>query len=286
MKLPPHAVLALVFLCLLALPARLRADPLAEALIYHTYFSGPTEVKRLLDKGANPNATDSHGWTALAIAADRTDANATPIAALLLQKGADANRAKERNYPLINAIKNNNVSLVSLLLQHNANIRIRDAKGTTPLALARSMENPSIIYFLEKKIFEERQLQIYLGSRVRLRQIMEKFTMGHCQFEYWRFYVKSKQDKNMNEALLMRRLKDTMKEISLLTMQGSPYFSTFRDGTHNTIATNIRTTIYNELNGMISNRNRRENGVGTEADAARRCGKITGKILTSMQLQR
>jgi hypothetical protein len=115
---------------------------------------------------------------------------------------------------------------------------------------------------------------------------MEKFTMDHCQFEYWRFYLKSKQDKNMNEAALLQRLKDYMKEISLLTMQGAPYFSTFRDGKHNEIATGIRTTIYEELNEMISNRNRRENGVGTEADASKRCGKIVGGLLTSMQLTR
>jgi ankyrin repeat protein len=66
----------LISLLFIAFPLRASADPLSEALIYHTYFSGPTEVKRLLDKGADANSTDSHGWTALAIASDRNDNNA------------------------------------------------------------------------------------------------------------------------------------------------------------------------------------------------------------------
>ncbi len=269
--------LVLVTLCIS--PQASRADALGEALVYHAYFSGAEEVQRLLNKGADPNAKDSHGWTALAIASDRNDANATPVAAALISKGANINLGKDNNYPLINAIKNNNTALVALLLEHNVNIRIRDPKGRSPLALAKEMGNVSVAYFIEKKIFEENQLQAYLRSGVHQRQVLGKFAMENCQFQYWSFYLKSKQDSNIDEAALMKRITEHARNISALSMTGAQYFPAFQEGKHNLIAAQIRKQIFDELNNMISNRNRRELGVGQESDMQKRCGIILKNIL-------
>lgn len=275
-----------LFLLFTLISSPLWADPLGEALIYHTYFSGPSEVRRLLEKGADPNTKDTHGWSALAIASDRSDENATAIASELIAKGADINAGNGSNYPIINAILNKNAALVALLVAHEANLSVRDAKGSSVFALARKMENPDIIYYLDKRVFEEKQLQTYLYSNVRLRQITERFAMENCQFQYWGFYLQSKQDKDMDEAALTKRIQGHATRAAELGRAGEPYFQALQEKGLTTLATNSRTPIYTELNDMISNRNRREQGIGTEADMKKRCDRVVKNILTSMGLNR
>lgn len=71
-------------------------------------------IKLLLEKGANVNAADSEGYTALACAVSR---RASPEAVqLLLSSGADINaRNKRGETPLVLAERNGDYALVSLL---------------------------------------------------------------------------------------------------------------------------------------------------------------------------
>jgi hypothetical protein len=250
-------------------------DALAYSLIYHVYFGKSTEVQRLLEKGADPNAKDEHGWTALAIASARSDiAEATAISSLLIEKGAQLNVKSGDSYPIFNAILNKNAPLAAVLLEHEVDLKVLDAKGQSVLAIAKKMEEQTIIYYLEKKYFEEEQLRTYLTSQLRYQQLMRKFTLANCYFQYWSFYLSSKQDEKMDEAALRTRINGFVSEISTVAAVGSPHFTSFRSESLNPFAANVRKAIFAELNDMISNRNRKANGVGTEADAVKRCTRM------------
>ena len=93
------------------------------------------DVRHLLAQGANPNAQNDAGGTALMYAVE--DANKTR---LLLDRGADANaRSGEGRTPLLIAVgRSGSNAVVSLLLERgaSASVRLPDGRGALQLAVA------------------------------------------------------------------------------------------------------------------------------------------------------
>ncbi len=264
--------------------AKSGSNPLDNSLIYHVYFGNAYDVKRLLKKGANPNATDEHHWPALAIASDRTDEQATSIAAALIEAGADVNTAYKDNYPIINATKNNNHELVRLLLIKEANPYVRNSKGQTPHSIARDKGYSEILYYLDKLAIEQQQIAQYLKSPTHLRQILDKFMFNNCAFTYWSFYLNSGQDKNVDKKYINAIMHNHALTAIEAGRKGLQYFPNIFVNPLSRLANKARNAIYNELNSMISNRNRRVNGVGTESDMYKRCRAITNKEIAAYNL--
>src|SRR5262249_6646459 len=83
-------LIALLFLAGAALAADLPAGhTLEDEMLYRINFGSADDVRVLLDKGADANATNKQGETALEIAIERNDAEASGIAMVLIEKGAD-----------------------------------------------------------------------------------------------------------------------------------------------------------------------------------------------------
>jgi hypothetical protein len=267
--------LLLAALLLSPLSSAQAASPqLNEALIYHTYFSSMMEVQRLLNQGADPNAIDKNGWSALAIASDRNDGHATMIASALLDKGANPNIGKQGNYPIFNAIKNKNRSLVALLISHDVNLRAMNGKRQSVLAVAKEINDPTILYYLDKRTFEEEQAKRYLYSALRQHQLTKVIFQANCEIQYWGFYLKSEQDTGIDKAAINARIQESASLAGKKMAAGMAYFPAFQNGKVKQIADQVRNAVFVELDSLISNRNRRQNGVGTEADMQKRCGKI------------
>lgn len=97
-----------------------------------------TAVCELLDAGADIDALDEHGQTALMNAAYRGDADLTR---LLIQRGAELdNAAKYRLTALMLAVINSRTEVVRLLVKAGANLSIAGSKGSfacTPLQYAQ-----------------------------------------------------------------------------------------------------------------------------------------------------
>jgi hypothetical protein len=88
-------------------------------------------VKKLLEKGADPNARNVVSWTPLHVVASK---NHIEIAKLLLEHGADPNVQEEHGRtPLHVAVSKNYVDMVRLLLEHGADPNTQDENGHTPL---------------------------------------------------------------------------------------------------------------------------------------------------------
>ena len=109
-------------------------------------------VKYLLDRNANPNATNHYGVSVLWIPCQR---GLTKIVELLLEKGANPEiapsgpEAEERSIsgwtPLYAAIKSRQYPVVKLLLRNGANPNAVTSLGSTPFLLASEIGDLEVI---------------------------------------------------------------------------------------------------------------------------------------------
>lgn len=246
-------------------------EQLNDALVYHAYFGKADAVIRTLKKGADANAKDEHGWPVIAVAADRSDGQAFAISYALIKAGANINIAKDGNYAIFNAIKHNNTKLVALLVSESANLNVTNQDGLTVMAAARKTGNKRIIEILDKRIFEEQQLLTFLSSTEHLKQITSEYGFHHCAFQYWGYYLRSKQDKGMNEDAIKGRMQHHANEAARVGRLALQYFPDIYNQHYDVIASKQREHISKTLNELISNRNRRVMGVGKIEDMFKRC---------------
>ncbi len=119
------------------------------ALMYASRFNHPEIAKLLLDKGADPNLQNNEGWTALMYA---SRFNNLRIAKLLIEKRADLNIQEQQGWTaLMLASQNNHSQIVKLLLENGADLNIQDEYGWTALMYASKNNNPQIVKLLLDK---------------------------------------------------------------------------------------------------------------------------------------
>lgn len=173
-------ILCLGLLLIIAAKATATAEvQISDRLVMASEFGDMKEVTELLAKGANPNALDSMGRTALmtsAIAgniemarlllergADVNTPNAQggtalvgaiannrpEIFHLLLAKGAAVNSASSSGSPLIFACVFGRTDFAKVLLEKGAQVQVKDEFGRTPLGVARKSKNEALVAVLE-----------------------------------------------------------------------------------------------------------------------------------------
>lgn len=107
---------------------------LREALIAACRENRETEVKRLLDQGADPNARTKTGMTALMIASAAGYAESVE---LLLDKAADVNAMDRQGMTaLMFAAREGRPNVVELLMEQRAYVNAKNSRGKTALRIA------------------------------------------------------------------------------------------------------------------------------------------------------
>ena len=105
-------------------------------------------VRMLLLSGANVNAKDNAGNTALIITPNTTVGHAD-VVRLLLAKGAKVDAANNNgNTSLMSACIMGNSTIVRLLLAAGANVNAADNKGNTPLMFASITGSTTVVKLL------------------------------------------------------------------------------------------------------------------------------------------
>ncbi|WP_342226360.1 ankyrin repeat domain-containing protein [Rickettsia endosymbiont of Urophora cardui] len=95
-------------------------------------------TRLLIEKGANVNAQDTKGNTALYYAIKKND---KAVIKLLIEEGANLS-------PIHLAIKNNNTDICKLLIEKGANVNAQDTKGNTALYYAIKKNDKAVIKLL------------------------------------------------------------------------------------------------------------------------------------------
>jgi ankyrin repeat protein len=103
-------------------------------------------VKEILERGANVDARDNKGTTALMWA---SIAGNVSIVSLLLEAGASVNEKDSTgNTPLLWASRYRRPDITSSLLEAGANVNAQDRLGNTPLIMASSIGNLHVVRML------------------------------------------------------------------------------------------------------------------------------------------
>jgi len=264
-------------LAALLFPAMALADKtLNDLLVYHAYFGSAKQVKSVLEKGANPDTRDEHNWPVLAVVSDRNDPASLAIAKQLIDAGVDVNASHQHNYPLINAIRNKNVSLVYELLLAGANVFVRDGNGLSATQLAQKIGNSTIHSYVSKQVTELKQAQHYYRGQQHLKQVLYTYSFHHCAFQYWGFYLRSGQDRKVrDDKVIENRIQYHAREATKMGRRGLQYFPDSYHRYFDRVAGEQKERVFESLNQMVSNRQRRANNVGKITDMRQRCNDKT-----------
>lgn len=267
----------------LAVSAANAKDTIDDDLVYKATIGNAAQVQQLLKGGASPNAVNTEGWSALSLAANRIDGEALPIVKVLVEAGADVNGSANGYSAVINAARNSQVDVVAYLLDHGANPRSVDHNGNDLTWIARHVREPAMQTLVDAVFERERKREQELRSEENLKRLVKEYSYALCEAKYWAFYVASKQDPDMDKEKLTAHINQRLKDANEASRQLFHYFPHLDQPGFQKMTSLSQQTVQQDLEGLISNRNRKAHGVGTQEDMNSRCAKISGHWSASLQ---
>ncbi len=242
-------------------------------LIYYTAFGRSEDIKIILGRGANPDARNQHGLPALAIASDRKDPESLKLAQTLVEAGADINLSDgDKNYPLLNAVKNRNVALVKYYLSKEADFNITDNKGNTPYQVAKVMDFPEIAGLILDKIREIEERNRQRASPENFMKLVRSVAFNSCAAKYNMYILdknlyRSEQDKSFRNNQVNQH-KDQIK----VDAQELAEVFRYNQQQINDITTMSSSTLANKLDYMGERRTRPD--FGNKEQITERCMEV------------
>lgn len=272
----------LLLICLLItlqpLSAAAQNYTLDDDLLYRINFGSAEDVKLLLDKGANPNAKTKQGETALVVAIQRNDKESAGIAQALIDKGANLDVTdKAGNAPIFNAIRYKQPLIAKALLLKGANFHAKNAQGITVLDFATQNGDKDTAQLVQSFIDKENAYASSLRTPERYKEIVAQYAIDSCLYQYWSYFLASRQAPE-KDADTQKKVNAIKQDLHDLIVQIQKYYATASTQELNDVANQAVSKIYTALDSLISNSNRTEKGVGSDADAKARCEKIVADM--------
>jgi hypothetical protein len=130
------------------------------------YYNCYELTELLISRGADLNAQDTFGFTALMIAAQHGDYD---MAWLLLDKGANpVLQNKGGLHALALGVMNNDEDMIELMLENGASINQNINASTNPLSLAKELKSEEMVAFLIENKARENHMPEFSEIRFEL----------------------------------------------------------------------------------------------------------------------
>jgi hypothetical protein len=144
---PPHAPHTMRSLPVLVRALQAHVLTPDSSLDFHACT--PQIIRALVEAGADPNPADVEGMNAPLMNAVFNEPLET--VGLLLKHKANVNTTGARGWtPLRVAVRRQDTAQVRLLLRYGANVQAKDQQGTALLALAKQYHDAALIHILEQ----------------------------------------------------------------------------------------------------------------------------------------
>lgn len=324
-----------LFLTLLLAPLpALAADAqaLASEIVYRANLGRADDVELLLKKGLSANQKDENGVPILALASARKDSEGLKIVKLLLDKGADINAAdKKGQTALFYAAKQGMADVVSHLLNHGINYYASDERGDIARNLAHNEGYKDIVEQMDKFVVEQSQkvqqqyreynkavekqykgvvediekknrelaehaataqaqtaqenaeataAAIAASAEINEKRASPEFDRAmhdlafhNCAFQYWSFCRQVKQTTELTPEELTVAIDSHKDEVLILNRRAMGTYHLSQDQIDQ-FADYAKQRIADRLDAMPSNTYRFEQGVCRMADMKSRCEEI------------
>lgn len=270
--LKPFTVAFLAVFCLTA-PA-FGLTKLDEDLIYHANFGEAEKIKSLLEAGANPDAIGEDGWPAISLATMRSDKEGEKIVHLLVEAGANLNvRDANGETPLMNAISINSPALVKYMIERGADFHAISTSGRNVQAFSQHYANEDVSALIEEAIRLENQRIAEGRAPKRMYRIMDDFIYYNCAAQYIAYNKAQKMYPETDMERINQLFSQVMSKVGNAEVELEYNFFVKKIRLKR-IQEQTQQSIYDELEALISKRNRIKHGVGTDTDLDKRCKKI------------
>jgi hypothetical protein len=266
-------ILRTLILCA-ALAAPALASGVTDELIYRVSSGRAEDVRLLAKRAGNVNITDNAGWPLLSIASARADGKALEMVRILHEEGADLNYGGSGlNYPLFIAVQSGNADVVQYLLENGADYRVRDIYGMTLTDFAAQSGNTDVADLVEQAVLRDKQAYADARSPEAFAHHYHGLARNACAHQYYAFYYKSGQDP-VDPKQQEMTLTGYQTEMSRHLGQLQHYFHVSNEAA-TALIEKVRADMRDELEKLVSNRWRRQHGVGQAGDEKERCERLT-----------
>lgn len=269
----------LFFFFFMAPMASMAGSPYDKELAYKVRFGQVSDIELLLKKGANPQGVNELDMPLVSVAASRRDGQAVPILRALIAAHANINQGGlSRQFPIIIAARNGDVEVMDFLLHEAlADVSVRDPNGVLPRDIAAQSGYPEIAAMIDEIQQVRHATQAAMRSPERRLKLLHDYVYHHCAYAYLGTYYKTNQDP-IAEDIQQDNLASHRTQLSLAMNDLIQVFN-LPQAALGALGKESGKRIVKQFEELISNRYRREHGIGQDGDMEKRCEAITSDLL-------
>lgn len=274
----------LLVLCLSMPIASHALKDMNKELIYRVQFSQAEDIKLLLERGGDPNITTRTGMPLVSVAALRKDDGAVAVMRALVEAGANVNEGgRNKEYPIIIAARENNTAMMRYLIEEaGADYMVENRDGLTPLEIAEYYGYHDSLALLRARTETRVQEHHWRSSDEHRDLLYQELGLAFCEHQYMSYYFSSGQGGE-SKAEQRRTLNALQSRVRAVMADLNAHFQA-RPRVMDSMKTLITDKLMKEFNEMVSNRQRRQTGVGTEKDVLRRCNRLSSNWFSQLSL--
>ncbi len=152
-------VLTVLICMLLTITATLAQDK-GEQLYVAVTKNNTEAAAKLLKEGANPNFVKESGWMKSNVLITAVNTQNVDVVTMLLDHKADVHwKDGFKTSAIMYAAHSGRIDILKLLLEHGANIHDSDGEGNTVWTAAKESKNGEMLAFVEAKLKEKKSLR-------------------------------------------------------------------------------------------------------------------------------